>query len=200
MRFCNPVSGSWKAWCSSSARLRPSDPQIAWFLSSFISDVRSVSLDPVLMRQNWLRAYDFVTDRGALVLNAHARATNPFAEIGDRTVSVQVTSVVRVSERSFQVKWTEHAFRRGNPADSGRWTAILTVTMRPPRSADILRKNPLGLYVDAVDWSQELDPATSAGSLAQAPAGCPTPQPAPDPTPPGTATPPTVQHQPEIAR
>ena len=182
------------------ARLRPSDPQIAWFLSSFISDVRSVSLDPVLMRQNWLRAYDFVTDRGALVLNAHARATNPFAEIGDRTVSVQVTSVVRVSERSFQVKWTEHAFRRGNPADSGRWTAILTVTMRPPRSADILRKNPLGLYVDAVDWSQELEPATSAGSLAQAPAGRPTPQPAPGPTPPGTATPPTVQHQPEIAR
>jgi type IV secretion system protein TrbF len=48
---------------------QPTDPQIAWHLGKFISNVRSVSLDPVLMRQNWLSAYDFVSDRGARFLN-----------------------------------------------------------------------------------------------------------------------------------
>src|SRR4051812_11574541 len=61
---------------------RPTDPQIAWHLARFISNIRSVSLDPVLMRENWLSAYDFATDRGALFIGEYARASNPFGEIG----------------------------------------------------------------------------------------------------------------------
>src|SRR3546814_14409189 len=34
---------------------------------------------------------------------------------------------------------------------------MLTVKVQPPRVADVLRKNPLGLYVDAIDWSRELE-------------------------------------------
>jgi len=141
---------------------RPTDPQIAWHLGRFITNIRSKSLDPVLMRENWLSAYDFVTDRGAIFLGEYARSANPFADIGDKTISVQVTSVVRASDTSFQVKWTENAFERGSLAGTSRWTAILTVRIQPPRSADTLRRNPLGLYVEAVDWSRELEPAGPA--------------------------------------
>ena len=136
---------------------RPTDPQIAWFLGRFISDVRSVSLDPVLMRQSWLSAYDFVTGRGARFLGQYARSADPFGSVGTRTVSVQVTSIVRASERSFEIKWTESEYDRGSLTGTSRWTAILSVVIRPPSSAETLRKNPLGLYVDAIDWSQELD-------------------------------------------
>lgn len=137
---------------------RPTDPQIAWHLGRFIRNVRSVSLDPVLMRANWLSAYDFVTGRGSRFLNAYARSAQPFKRVGERTVSVQVTSVVRASDRSFQVKWVETAFERGEVAGVSRWTAILSVAVKPPNSADELRKNPLGLRVDGIDWSRELDP------------------------------------------
>jgi len=136
---------------------RPTDPQIAWHLGRFIANVRSRSLDPVLMRENWLSAYDFATTRASLFLGEYARSSNPFAEVGRRTVSVQVTSVVRASDTSFQVKWTESEYERGSLAQRSRWTAMLTVKVQPPRSADVLRKNPLGLYVDAIDWSRELD-------------------------------------------
>lgn len=135
----------------------PTDPQIAWHLSRFVESVRSVSLDPVLMRRDWLSAYDFVTRRGAQFLDGYAHDADPFAQIGERTVSVQVTSVVRASDTSFQVKWTETEYERGARADVANWTAILTTVARPPRSADVLRRNPLGIYVDAVDWSRELD-------------------------------------------
>ncbi|KHK91877.1 conjugal transfer protein TrbF [Novosphingobium malaysiense] len=145
----------------------PSDPQIAWFLSRFIADIRSRSLDPVLMRENWLQAYDFVGRKGAVFLGDYARASDPFARVGDETVSVQVTSVVRASDESFQVKWTERAYARGSLADTTHWTAILTVAVRPPRTAEILRKNPLGLYVEAIDWSRELDDAATGGPASK---------------------------------
>jgi len=144
---------------------QPTDPQIAWHLARFVANVRSVSLDPVVMRQNWLSAYDFVTDRGAHFLGDYAREVNPFAGIGERTVSVQVTSVVRASDRSFQVKWIETSFDGGSLTGTAHWTAILTILSKRPASAEILRKNPLGIYVDAIDWAREIEPA-GAGSPA----------------------------------
>ena len=141
---------------------QPTDPQIAWHLGRFIGNVRSLSLDPVLMRQNWLSAYDFVSERGSRFLNEYARSAQPFDEVGDRTVSVQVTSVVRASDSSFQVKWIETAYERGSLAGTSRWTAILSVQVKQPDSADELRKNPLGLRIDGIDWSRELDAAEPA--------------------------------------
>lgn len=146
----------------------PTDPQIAWMLGRFITWVRGVSLDPVLMRENWLAAYDFVTERGALALNAHARASDPFANVGERTVSVTINNIVRASDRSFRVEWTERHFERGNLVSTLRWTAILTVVVKTPSSADALRKNPLGLFVDAIDWSREYDVRPAAGSPREA--------------------------------
>ncbi len=61
------------------------------------------------MRENWLSAYDFASPRGAIFLGEYARSANPFGDVGDKTVSVQVTSVVRASDTSFQVKWLDNA-------------------------------------------------------------------------------------------
>ncbi|MER9006374.1 conjugal transfer protein TrbF [Mesorhizobium sp. M0862] len=138
---------------------QPDDAQIAWHLGRFIQNVRSISTDPVLVRQNWLSAYDFATDRAALFLNEHAKANDPFSQIGTRSVSVQVTSVVRASDSSFQVKWTEQIFERGSLASTTRWTGILTIVIRSPTNTDQLRKNPLGVFINAIDWSRELDSA-----------------------------------------
>lgn len=154
---------------------RPSDGEIAWYLGHFVTDVRSLPTDPVLVRKNWLEAYDFATDRAAIFLNDYARATNPFAAIGEHSVSVQVTSVVRASDTSFQVKWTESAFDQGSLAGVTRWTAILTLDVRPPKTADALRRNPLGIFVNAIDWSRELDSPgstspTNAAAATTAPA------------------------------
>ena len=90
-------------------------------------------------------------------------------------MSVQVTSVVRASDKSFQVKWTETIFERGAQAGTSRWTAILTIATKAPANADVLRRNPLGIYIDAIDWSRELD-----GDAAPSPAH-PAAQPIPSP-------------------
>jgi len=138
------------------ADYRPTDPQIAWHLARFIEYVRSISIDPIVVRQNWLRAYDWVTDRGAIALNEHARANDPFARIGQVSVAVEVSSVIRASDSSFRVAWTERRYENGSLAATERWTAILTVVVQAPHDAEKLRRNPLGIYAHAISWSREL--------------------------------------------
>ncbi len=135
----------------------PTDAEIAWYLGRFVTDVRSLSLDPVVVRRNWLEAYDYATDHGAIFLNQYAQANDPFKAVGERTASVQITSVVRVSDGSFQVKWIEQTFEHDALARTEHWTAILSVVTKQPTTAEILKKNPLGLYVNGVNWSRELD-------------------------------------------
>ena len=140
------------------ADYEPTDPQIAWHLARFIEQVRAIPADPVIVRQNWLRAYDFTTDRGALALNDHARANDPFARVGREQVAVEVSSVIRASPDSFRVAWTERRYENGGLAATERWTAILTIVIQPPRDAERLRQNPLGIYLNAINWSKELEP------------------------------------------
>lgn len=141
---------------------RPTDAQVAYHLARFITLVRSLSIDPVVVRQNWLDAYDYTTDKGAVVLNNFARTHDPFTRIGKESVTVQITSVVRASDSSFSVRWTEQRFVDGASAGTERWTAVISIVQQTPRTEQRLRKNPLGIYVNGLSWSRELD--TSEGT------------------------------------
>jgi type IV secretion system protein TrbF len=118
--------------------------------------VRSLSIDPVVVRKGWIEAYDFTTDHGAAVLNEYARTHDPFARIGQETVSVEVSSVVRASGDTFQVRWIEHRFVNGSAAATERWTAMVSIVLQPPHTEARLRRNPLGIYVNGLNWSREL--------------------------------------------
>jgi type IV secretory pathway TrbF-like protein len=135
---------------------QPSDAQIAHFLARFIENVRSLSVDPVIVRTNWLHAYDFVTDRGAQALNEYAREADPFTKIGARTATAEVTSVVRASNDSFEIRWKESTYENGAVAKTERFTGVVSVILKPPSNAETLRKNPLGLYVHSLNWSRDL--------------------------------------------
>lgn len=139
-----------------AADYRPTDPQIAWHLGRFIEQVRAIPADPIIVQQNWLRAYDWTTDRGAAALNDYARANDPFSRVGRQQVSVEVSSVIRASPDSFRVAWIERHFENGQLATTERWTAILTIVVQTPRTAERLRVNPLGIYVNAINWSREM--------------------------------------------
>jgi type IV secretion system protein TrbF len=137
------------------ANYRASDPEIAWHLARWIEQVRSVPADPIVLRQSWLRAYDYTTDRGAAALNDYARINDPFAKLGQTQVAVEVSSVIRASDDSFRIAWVERRYEQGQLAVTERWSAIVTVVLQPPRDAERLRKNPLGIFVHAINWSRE---------------------------------------------
>ncbi len=148
--------GQAQAIAPAIADYKPTDPQIAFHLAHFIEDVRSIPADAVILRQQWLRAYDFTTDRGASALNDFARTHDPFANLGKTQIAVDVSSVIRASPDSFRISWTQRRYENGQLAATERWTAILSIILQTPHDPERLRKNPLGVYVTAIHWSKEL--------------------------------------------
>jgi type IV secretion system protein TrbF len=133
-------AGQVRAVGEAATPYKPSDAQVAYHLGRFIGLVRSLSIDPIVVRQNWLDAYDYTTDKGAVVLNEYARA----------------------SDASFNVRWTEQRFVNGAPAGTERWNAVISIVQQTPRTEQRLRKNPLGIYVNGLSWSRELDSSEGA--------------------------------------
>ena len=148
--------GQAQAVAPAAADYRPTDPQIAFHLGRFIEQVRALPADAIVVRQNWLRAYEFTTDRGAAALNDYARSNDPFTRVGRQQVAVEVSSIIRASPDSFRVAWSERHYENGQLSTTERWTAILTVVIQTPRDAERLRANPLGIYVNAINWSREM--------------------------------------------
>jgi type IV secretion system protein TrbF len=157
------TQGSVRAVGPAMEAYRPTDAQIDYHLSRFLRNVRSIPIDPIVLRDDWLEAYDYATDRAALVLNDYARVRDPFANVGRTSVAIEVTSVVRASESSFQLRWIERSYQNGSLNTVERWTAILSIVLQPPKDVARIRKNPLGIYVDSLDWSRELGNDSPSG-------------------------------------
>src|SRR6202047_2610656 len=148
--------GQAQAVAPADSSYQPSDPQIAFHLARFIEDVRGLPADGIVLRQDWVRAYAVTTGRGGPALKEYARPNAPFANLGKLQISVEVSSVIRASPASFRVAWIQRVYENGALSATERWTAILTIVIDTPRDADRLRKNPLGVYVNAINWSKEL--------------------------------------------
>ena len=52
-------------------------------------------------------------------------------------------------------KRVEKSFEDGQLAGTSRWSAIITVSLTSPTTAEALKKNPLGLFIHAINWSQD---------------------------------------------
>ena len=151
------TGGQVRAVGEAATPYKPNDAQIAYHLARFLTDVRSLSIDPIVVRQHWLEAYDYTTDKGAATLNDYARVNDPFARIGQTSTAVEITSVVRGKRVDLGGRRIMKRKVNGSPSGVERWTAVLSIVLQPPRTEERLRKNPLGIYVNGLSWSRELD-------------------------------------------
>jgi len=136
-------------------RYTPSQAQIGHALAGWIGEVRSKSVDPIIVRQNWMHAYDLATPRAAAFLNAWAQTHDPFAEIGREAVHVEVLNVVARTPATFDLQWRETRYLNGQKASTERWRALITTRLEPPRTEAELMKNPLGLKIEDISWTPD---------------------------------------------
>lgn len=149
-------SGEVRTVSATVANYEPTDAQIAYQLAGFIKNVRSVSIDPIVVRENWLEAYNYTTDKASLTLNDYARDNDPFSDVGKRSVSIDIASIVRSSDDSFDIRWRETTFTSGVRQRQDTYTAVLSIIIDPPRDEATLHRNPLGVYVHGINWSRDL--------------------------------------------
>jgi type IV secretory pathway TrbF-like protein len=130
-------------------------------VAAFIRNARAVSSDTQVEQQmlNSLLAHA----RGAAdrfldeYYHTDGFAHNPFRRAQKETVTVQIDSILKLSARSYQVRWTETR-RDLNGASLGaptHWEAVLQTEIVPPNSDDTIVSNPLGFYVTQISWTEQ---------------------------------------------
>ena len=141
-------------------RLPAADPRVIRAqLAQFIWDFRTVTPDPQVQNQAVERLYAHLNPGSPayMMVNDWMRDNIPFQRAATGTVAVEVTQVLPISERTWRLEWVEHPRERdGEALPPVRMTALATVGMarEVPLSAVLL--NPIGLYVEAIEWGEEL--------------------------------------------
>ena len=130
-------------------------------VAAFIRNARAVSSDTQIEQQmlNSLLAHA----RGAAdrfldeYYHADGFARNPFRRAQRETVTVQIDSILKLSARSYQVRWTEtrHDLNGATLGAPTHWEAVLQTEIVPPTSDDTIVSNPLGFYVTQISWTEQ---------------------------------------------
>ncbi len=139
-------------------RLRKTDERlIRYQLGMLINDLRSVVGDTAAQKELLTRAYAYARGPSVAFLQDHFSENNPFEVARTWRVSVAPKSILRLSEKTWQLQWAET--RRtvaGADVDTRVWQAVLTVEEDPPKTTEALLLNPLGLYVTEISWAPTL--------------------------------------------
>ena len=139
------------------ANRTPNDPEIKYFLAKWVKDVRGLPLDVVVKKQSWVSAYGAMRQKAALKMNEIVKKDDPMSRVGQETISVTPAAIVKMSDKTYQVRWTEDVFtKEGSPKQSYRMTGLISVDFSQPTTEKEIMANPLGLYITDFSWSKEL--------------------------------------------
>ena len=128
-------------------------------LGAFAASLRSVTPDAVVQKQYIDRTYALLRqgDPATEKINAWYRGNSPFERAKAATVAVEVSNIVALSDRTFQIDWTEYERdRKGKEIAARRFRGIATVTLTPPQDEGVIRLNPIGLYLKDFEWTAQL--------------------------------------------
>jgi type IV secretion system protein VirB5 len=130
-------------------------------LGDFVTNFRSVTTDGTVLKRNVERLYGFLItgDPATNKITSYFRteSQDPFVRALTETVSVQVRSIVPLSETSYQIDWIEIVRKPyGDEKSRIAMKGVVQVQMIPPQSEAVIRANPIGLYVKDFDWTQQL--------------------------------------------
>lgn len=140
---------------AADGRWSPNEAQTAYHLGRFITLVRSLPTDGVVLRENWLQAYRFLTPQAAAQLSEIARQDDPFLSLGRVGRTVHIRSIISRSNNAWEVTWVERATNATGTTDPEIYTGVFTLTTRPPRNSDEIANNPLGLLISDFSWSRQ---------------------------------------------
>ncbi|MFA6409685.1 MAG: conjugal transfer protein TrbF [Gammaproteobacteria bacterium] len=127
---------------------QPTLAEKEYFIANFLRLTHSLPLDPVVAKQNWLNAYQFLTERGAGLLNEYFRQNNPVNLIGKQTITVEITDINPISANTFSLRWTENTVdNNGQSLGQKNVSGVFTIVIKAPQTQAEILSNPLGIYI-----------------------------------------------------
>lgn len=127
-------------------------------LIHLIQKLKTVSVDALIMKQNLDLVYKgYLRGTAVAYLNEYFRDNDPFDLAKEKTISVEPISILRITERSWQIRWKEIARSRdGYKQGSSEWEAHLVTEIEKPDSKDeeSLKYNPTGIRLVELSWTK----------------------------------------------
>lgn len=125
-------------------------------LGRWLRATRTVSSDRALMRELLEEGYALTGGRAVVLLNEHFRAHPPFARAERETVTLEVESVLSLSDDlHWRLQWSETVTHPGGARIRREaWQGLATVEITPPRTVEEVRRNPLGIRVVDFDLTR----------------------------------------------
>ena len=128
-------------------------------LARFVSDLRQVVTDGVAQKQAIDRVFSMIATgtRGRGYVADFYRANLPYTRAEKEIVSVEIISVLPISEQTYQIEWEETSRNiNGEVQSRTRWKAAATIATNPPKDEPTIRSNPIGVYIVDLNWTQTL--------------------------------------------
>ena len=125
---------------------KPNDSLTRALLAQWIADWRLVTVDPQVQRKAINRVFAYLGQGLAAnqVLAEWYRGNDPFERAASETVHAKVEQVLRLSDLTWRVEWTETVRNRdGELIDAPQFAATVTITRTPVTPQTIL-VNPTG--------------------------------------------------------
>jgi type IV secretion system protein VirB5 len=124
---------------------------IQYQVREFVTDLRGISSDSEILYRNISRCYERVTEKCRRKMTAALREEDPFSLVGRERRAVTIESVLRLSERTWQVDWIESV--SGTNTGNRRIRGVFTVELLNPTARQRVG-NPLGIYIDDYDYTE----------------------------------------------
>jgi type IV secretion system protein VirB5 len=130
-------------------------------LANWIVLARSVVLDRIVELRNLQELYALVAPsssaQGFLDAWYPQDGHSPLDLAKKETVQVTVNAILQISPSSYEIQWTETIRDlHGKVTGTQTWDATAQIAFRPPEDEATILRNPLGLYITSIDWTQKL--------------------------------------------
>lgn len=131
----------------------PEELTIRYFLKNLVQNLRSLPLDPAVIKKNWTEAYNSLSIEAAKLLEYELKKSNPMDEAGKISKIVAVHNVLSLSKDSYQVDWQESIHDTdGRQIGLSEHRGIFNLEIIPPQNEGDIQKNPLGIFVKHFSW------------------------------------------------
>jgi type IV secretion system protein VirB5 len=96
-----------------------------------------------------------VTSNYSPIMRNMLLSSSPFDLVGKIRRTVEIESVLHVTDRSYQINWTESVIDPQVSPKNSKMRAVVTIRLVVPTDATI-KRNPLGIYIENFEMTELL--------------------------------------------
>jgi type IV secretion system protein VirB5 len=136
-----------------SGEIQVPEAAIRFQVKEFVSNLRSVPVDILVMNEKLTKCYHAASKSYEPYLTRMIREQGFFSLVGKIRRSVDIESVLRITNNSYQVDWLETVSEAGGMNQRHKMRALLTVVTISPQP-EFIETNPLGIFIEDFEWTE----------------------------------------------